>query len=209
MRVLAIHTAQRTCDVALVADGTPLAARTEALPTGQDRRLPGLVGAVLAEAGLTLPELDRLAVVTGPGSFTGVRIGVAFARGLGLVSGRPVIGVTTLQAALPHGYSGPALVALQARRRPPDQTVWVQSFVAGRADGPPSEERLGDLAGLARGRAVFSDWPGGIPGLAELTQAAPSALEAARHAAGMDPSTAPADPVYVRAPDAALPTAPR
>lgn len=209
MRILAIHTAQRGCDVALVADGRPVTVRTDAEPTGQDQRLPGLVRTVLAEAGLTLGSLDRLAVVTGPGSFTGVRIGVAFARGLALVSGRLVIGITTLQAALPHGFAGPALVALQAKRRPPDQTVWVQTFTAGRSDGPPTEERVDDLAARAAGRMVFSDWPDGLTALADFRLAAPSAVEAACHAAGMDPSAAPADPVYVRPPDAALPMGPR
>ena len=84
MLILAINTAEAACDVAVVRGAEILAEQREDLQRGQDGRLPGLVDDVLARADTSLTDLDRLAVVTGPGSFTGIRIGVAFARGLAL-----------------------------------------------------------------------------------------------------------------------------
>ena len=65
---------------------------------GHAERLPGLLSAVLADAGLTLGSLDLLAVTVGPGSFSGIRTGLAAARGIALVTGARVIPVTTLEA---------------------------------------------------------------------------------------------------------------
>ena len=90
---------------------------------GQAERLLPLLEALLADAGLVWADLTRLAVGTGPGNFTGVRIAVAAARGLALGLGIPAIGVTRLEA-LAHGLPRPLTVIEDARR----DEAYVQEF---------------------------------------------------------------------------------
>ena len=209
MIVLGIHTAGPCCDLALLKDGNALADAQEAMSRGQDARLPGLLSELLAENSVALNEIDRFAVVTGPGSFTGIRVGVAFARGLALATGSPCIGVTTLEATLPLGQQGSAIVALPARKRPPDITFWTQTFRTGMATGAAKEMRVENLAVLLRDHPhmVFGDPELVGPSLENtiVHSAGPSANRAAQVAAGLDPETRPARPTYARAPDAALP----
>src|ERR1700733_13508071 len=98
MRVLSVNTVGDACEGALMVDGHILAVRSEAMVQGHDARLAPLVGEVMNEAGLEFGELDRIAVIVGPGSFAGVRVGVAFARGLALALNVPAMGVTSLEA---------------------------------------------------------------------------------------------------------------
>ena len=86
MLILALNTAFAALEGAVVRDGEILADARDDMARGQDRQLPDFVERLLASAGVTLAEIDRIAVVTGPGSFTGIRIGVAYARGLSLVT---------------------------------------------------------------------------------------------------------------------------
>uniref|UniRef100_UPI000A02C701 tRNA (adenosine(37)-N6)-threonylcarbamoyltransferase complex dimerization subunit type 1 TsaB n=1 Tax=Henriciella aquimarina TaxID=545261 RepID=UPI000A02C701 len=139
MLTLGINTSGPACDVALVRDGEMVAHGFEALTRGQDARLPGLVRDVVADAGETLQSLDRIAVVTGPGSFTGVRVGVSFARGLALALKIPCVGITALEAALEEGQQGSAIVLLPAKRRPPEISWWAQRFRTGAAVDQPEE----------------------------------------------------------------------
>ncbi len=107
MKVLAIDTALDACSVALVRDGGTLTSRSEQMQRGQAERLAPLVREAVAEAKLPFAELDRIAVTTGPGSFTGVRVGLSFARALALALGKPCVGVSTLEAlALADGEDG-------------------------------------------------------------------------------------------------------
>jgi tRNA threonylcarbamoyl adenosine modification protein YeaZ len=99
--------------------------REEAMATGQAERLMPLLEEVLAEAGIGWRDLSTLAVGTGPGNFTGVRIAVAAARGLALALGMPAVGVTRLEA-LAHGLPRPLRVIEDARRG----MVYVQDFPA-------------------------------------------------------------------------------
>lgn len=98
MRILAIDTALDQCAAALVDDGRVLAQRVEPMRRGHAEALAPMVQAVMAQAGVGFAALDRAVVTIGPGSFTGVRIGLAFARALGVARAIPVIGVTTLEA---------------------------------------------------------------------------------------------------------------
>ncbi|MHA7898441.1 MAG: tRNA (adenosine(37)-N6)-threonylcarbamoyltransferase complex dimerization subunit type 1 TsaB [Henriciella sp.] len=209
MIILAFHTAGPACDLAFVRDGQVVSQRQERMARGQDARLPDLTQTVLDEAGLGLAEIDRFAVVTGPGSFTGIRVGVAFARGLALATGAPCIGVTSLEAALPRGQQGSAIVALPAQKRPPDITFWTQTFRTGMATDAAKERRASDLVQLLEEHPhnVFGDRDAltAILGEGIVHAAAPSAAGAALHAARLDPETRRARPTYARAPDAALP----
>ena len=209
MLILGLHTAGPACDLALVKDGEIIAERKEEMMRGQDARLPGLMGDVLAEAKTDLNSIDRFAVVTGPGSFTGIRVGVSFARGLALATGAPCLGVTSLEAALPAGQQGSAIVALPAQKRPPDITFWTQTFRTGMATGPAQEMSAEALRSLLREHPhmVYGDADLVAPHLEgqNVHAATISAFGAARCAANLDPETRPATPTYARAPDAALP----
>ena len=98
MNILAVDTALGACSVAILADETVLAHRLELMERGQAEALAPMVECAMRKAGITFAALDRLAVTTGPGTFTGQRVGLAFMRGLRLALQRPLIGVTSLEA---------------------------------------------------------------------------------------------------------------
>ena len=167
---------------------------------GQAERLLPLLGELLAEAGLGWRDVTRLAVGTGPGNFTGIRIAVAAARGLALGLGVPAIGVGRLEA-LAHGLPRPVLVAEDARRG----EVWVQVF----DDNGPGDLAL--LSGPELG-AVFAGYPATgsaahRTGGPVLDQPLPLAECIARIAAIRTPGPPPA-PIYLRPADAAPPADP-
>jgi tRNA threonylcarbamoyladenosine biosynthesis protein TsaB len=97
MLVLALDTTTTVLSCAVARDGVVL---YEDVHEGRAhaRRLPGALMALLSSAGLTLPEIDVFAVATGPGSFTGLRIGIATMQGLAFAAGKPLVGVSGLDA---------------------------------------------------------------------------------------------------------------
>ena len=99
MRVLAIDTALEACSAAVLDTVRGIVAQ-ESLPMvrGHAEALMPLVARVLDAAQIDFAEIDRIAVTTGPGSFTGLRVGISAARGIALASGRPAIGLSTLAA---------------------------------------------------------------------------------------------------------------
>lgn len=213
MNVLALHTAGGACDICIAAE-TRLTHRIETMSRGQDAALPSLLNDTLKEANLNLKDIDRVSIVTGPGSFTGLRIGLAFARGLGLALGVPVIGVNTLEAAASLSGDTPVRVALMAKKRPPDRSWWVDTVEAGRGAvrGPQElgEEALAALH-VRDPRPIVTDDTNQLgkllPG-ASILQGAPSAVTAAQIACQTeDPTTRPPLAAYVREPDADLPKA--
>lgn len=118
MKLLAIETATDTCSVALLCDGAEKALH-EHLPRRQTERVLPMVDELLAAAGMPLGALDAIAFSRGPGAFTGVRVAVSIAQGLGFAAGVPLVGVSTLActaqaAATLHG-PGHWLVAQDAR----------------------------------------------------------------------------------------------
>lgn len=119
MLLLALDTAMAACSVAVLRQGVerPLAQALVPMEKGHAEALPPLVQQVLADAGIAFAALDRITVTTGPGTFTGVRIGLAFARGLGLALNIPVIGIDTLTAiAANEDHTVPRLVVADARK---------------------------------------------------------------------------------------------
>lgn len=95
MRILAIDTATEACSAALWNDGST-SAHFELCPREHTQRILPLVQDILNESGVMLTELNALAFGRGPGSFTGVRIGIGIAQGLALGAALPMIGVSTL-----------------------------------------------------------------------------------------------------------------
>jgi len=96
MRLLVLDTTGPACCVALREPGQADIVCVEEMARGQAERLAPMVEEVLAEAGLNPRDLDRIGVTTGPGSFAGTRVGVAFARGLALATGADVVGISNL-----------------------------------------------------------------------------------------------------------------
>lgn len=97
VKILALDTATENCSVALLVDDK-VYVRSEVAPRDHTKKILPMVDEVLKEAGLTLAELDALAYGRGPGSFTGVRIGIGIAQGLAFGADLPMIGVSTLEA---------------------------------------------------------------------------------------------------------------
>lgn len=116
MLVLAIDTTTSVCSVALARPGCLVAEVTTNLPRTHSQRLLPLIDGLMKEAGLLPQELGLLAVSRGPGSFTGLRIGVTTIRALGLALNIPVVGVSTLQVLAHNFTSGLICPVLNARR---------------------------------------------------------------------------------------------
>lgn len=133
MRILALDSSTAACSAAIWQSGCPdgqlIARRYEAMARGQSEALAPMAQAVLQDAGLSVRHMDSLAVTTGPGAFTGVRIGLAMARALGVSAGLPVVGVPTL-LAVAHGVPQPereaawTLVIMDTKR----EDIYVQLF---------------------------------------------------------------------------------
>ena len=191
--LLALDCAGPWCAAALLLPDRVIL-RDEPMEKGQAERLIPMLEELLAEGGIGWGDLTALAVGTGPGNFTGVRIAVAAARGLALGLGIPAIGVTRLEA-LAHGLPRPVIVIEDARRG----QSYVQLFTPGGA-GPA---HLAD-----RVRAVCPA-TGSAAGPDALPPAMPLAEAIARIAAlRLDDDTPPPAPFYLRGADAAPPADP-
>ncbi|GHD39947.1 tRNA (adenosine(37)-N6)-threonylcarbamoyltransferase complex dimerization subunit type 1 TsaB [Thalassobaculum fulvum] len=221
-RLLALDCSAGACSVAVSDAGGVLAAAGTAMNRGHAEALMPMVERVMAEAGLGWDRLDAVAATVGPGSFTGVRIGLAAARGIALAAALPTVPVTTLEAVAEAAGAGtaPLLVVLDTKR----SDLYGQWFGAGgdALDGP----RVATAAALLAAR------PAGAEGCRLAGDAAPGLLKAAGDA-GLDPrlvagfgpdaravaavalrrlasgGAAPLTPLYLRAPDVTPPTAAR
>lgn len=214
MRVLVVDTSLGLCTAGVfVVEGgaaRPLGLRSEAMSKGHQERLGGMVRDAVAEAG-GFGAVDRVGVAVGPGSFTGLRVGLAFAQGLGAALDRPVVGISTLDALAASAPAAPAVAALiDARRGQIYARFWRDGVARGPA-GALSIEAARDLAAaLGDGaRLIGSGAPliaGDVPGAAALDLPGPSPEALARLAAAADPAANPPRPLYLRAPDATPPT---
>src|SRR6516164_4313362 len=133
MRVLAIDTPPEACSVAVLDTGRADLRVQESLPMqrGQAEALMPLVAQIPESAQLDFTDLDRIAVTTGPGSFTGLRVGIAAARGIALATGKPAVGLSTLAAfaapLIAADDSLPVVAAIDARH----DHVYLQVFGPG------------------------------------------------------------------------------
>jgi tRNA threonylcarbamoyladenosine biosynthesis protein TsaB len=195
VRLLALDCCLDACQAAVVADGAVLAEASEAMTRGHQERLALMAREVMTAAGLAFADLNAVAVTVGPGSFTGLRVGLAFAKGLALALELPCVGVGTLAAlaASVPGSGGRGAVIDNGRGQ-----VWLQRFEGETALGPPetvATEALAD-AGLLVGPTATRL---AAPGQAAIDLAWPTPLAVARRAAT---HPEPARPLYLRAPDA-------
>lgn len=216
MLILAIDTALDACAAAVLdTEAGELIAR-ESLPMkrGHAEALMPLIARVMQAARLSFTALDRIAVTTGPGSFTGLRVGISAARGLALAAGKPAIGLTTLSAyaasIVSQNRPAPVISAIDARHdhvyvqivagdgsqlvRP--QVLSIDDAIAASTFGAP--HLVGNAAGLLADR-----WPKDAPApIAVEPEAAPDIAWVAWLGAAADPHSTPARPFYLRAPDA-------
>jgi tRNA threonylcarbamoyladenosine biosynthesis protein TsaB len=216
MLILAIDTALDACAAGVLDTeaGKLVARESLAMKRGHAEALMPLIARVMKASGIAFTSLDRLAVTTGPGSFTGLRVGLSAARGIALAADKPVVGVTTLAAyaapVVSKSAEQPVISAIDARH---DQ-VYYQA-VSGSGSSliwpriGPVEEALGasrfgapHLVGNAAGM-LAERWPAhASPPFKVDTQPAPDIAWVAWLGAAVSPDTAPARPFYLRAPDA-------
>jgi tRNA threonylcarbamoyladenosine biosynthesis protein TsaB len=200
--ILTFDTSAAHCAAVLLKDGAIHGATITAMQKGQAEQLFPILETVLAAGQSDWKSLTALAVCTGPGNFTGIRISVAAARGLALSLGIPAIGVSRLQG-IARDTTGPTTAVIDARQN----RFYTQAFLNGT---PAGDINLIDLADLIVPN-ILTDAPLASPNAPPATVIAPQTILAnlAHHAATLLHSAQPRPaPLYVRAPDAALPADP-
>jgi tRNA threonylcarbamoyladenosine biosynthesis protein TsaB len=216
VKVLALDTCLDACSAAVCEDGVAIAVLSEPMSRGHQERLAPMVAEVMAQADVAFDALGLIAVTVGPGSFTGLRVGLAFAKGLALALGVPCVGVGTLEAlaaSASEAKFGKAFVAaaVDARRG----QIYLQAFIDGRAAMAP--DALQPEIAAAR---LAELWPGGpatlvgsgsglvagvLPSATISDCLAPNPVAVARAALRLKSPYPPPKPLYLRAPDARLP----
>ncbi len=215
MTLLAFDTSMGACSAAVWRDGV-VARRFQAMSRGHAEALFPMIREVMAEAGISFADLHAIAVTRGPGSFTGVRVGVAAARGLALAADKPVIAATSLEA-IAHGAAQrltpqqarePFVVAMDARRG----ELYCQQFAGGRAVSDAQALSPEDCAhtmpheeciAVGSGAPLLANAAGPDQRvIALMPDALPDAADLAAICADRAPETAPLSPLYLRAPDA-------
>ena len=213
MKILAVDTALGACSVALLDDERVLAHRFEPMDRGHAERLAPMVEEVAREAAVDFASLDRLAVTTGPGTFTGQRVGLAFMRGLRVALHRPLVGITTLaaMAAQAKAETGAAFaIPLHDARR---DEIYLEIENRLPPSVLPFEEVIALLRGLADDKATLAG-----TGASRVCDALanqfllssvrqPDALWVALLATTAEAPDGAPRPLYLRAPDAKLPAA--
>jgi tRNA threonylcarbamoyladenosine biosynthesis protein TsaB len=184
--LLAIDTAAPRLQLAVLRDGDRVETLSEDMATGQAERLFPAIDELFSRAAVAYADLTRITVTTGPGSFTGLRIGLSAARGLGLARDIPVLGIPSL-AALSLAVAGPSAVLLDAKRG----EAYVQIFTA---PGVPASE-----AALLPTDAAQALVPAGTP---LITSPFVDIAALARFAREADPDAYPPEAAYIRDADA-------
>lgn len=210
MIVLALDTCLDACSVAVLEDGRVRAQASHPMGRGHQEAIAPLTAEVMAQASLAFADLDRIGVTIGPGSFTGLRVGLAFAKGLGAALAIPVVGVGTLAALAEPLGPGLVFAVIDARRG----QVYLQAFADGRPLMAPDALEVATAAArvaeLSGGRdAVLAGSGAGLladlmPGARLVDAPACDPTAVARLAAAQASPVTPR-PLYLRAPDARLP----
>jgi tRNA threonylcarbamoyladenosine biosynthesis protein TsaB len=212
--ILAVDTCLAASSIAVLDGDVVRAARSEPMTRGHQERIAVLAREVTGEAGVRFPDLTRIAVTVGPGSFTGLRVGLSFAKGLAMALSIPCVGVGSLEA-LAATANAPGFVAgvLDAKMG----QVYLQVFDGGKALMAPDALEVGVAA--ARLAELYAGGPAvligsGAPLLADvlpdatvLTPAFVDPVAVARLAAARPAPTHSPRPLYLRAPYAVAPVA--
>lgn len=207
MLILSLDSAGGSCGACVWRDGNTLAAAEDVMERGQDQRLMPLILEIMKKANIAFEALDRIAVTRGPGSFTGLRIGLAAARGIGLAAGKPVVGIDRFsifhaQAAIPGKN---LLVLINAKRKELFCRFYPASGAAHEAIMMTPEDILAFLKDKPEA-IVTGDIT--LPGLPSFQKPAePETVTCAALAARAKPGgpTVLPRPLYLRAPDVTLP----
>lgn len=216
--ILAVDTCLAASSVAVLDGDTVRAARSEPMTRGHQERIAVIAREVAAEAGVKFADLTRIAVTVGPGSFTGLRVGLSFAKGLATALWVPCVGVNTLEAlaaSAPRENGAPGFVAgvLDAKMG----QVYLQVFDGGKALMAPDALEVG--VAVARLAELYSGGPATLigsgaplvaevlPGAAVLTPDFADPAAVARLAAARPVPTHSPRPLYLRAPYAVAPAA--
>ena len=215
MLVLAIDTALEACSAAIFdsGQGAIIAGETQFMARGHAETLMPLLDGVMREAGLDFFALDRIAVTVGPGSFTGLRVGIAAARGIALAAKKEVVGITTL-AALAAPYLAaepniPVAATIDGRHRHVYFELYgTQGHVLLSPRIIPVEDAVHAAAGATArlvgsgSRMMTEIWPEPmhLPSIDE--RRAPDIDWVARLGAAAQLREAPPKPLYLRPPDA-------
>jgi tRNA threonylcarbamoyladenosine biosynthesis protein TsaB len=218
MRVLAIDTALAVCSAAVFDSDLDRALGRESVPMsrGHAEALMPLIVRVMEASQTDFSELDRIAVTVGPGSFTGLRVGIAAARGIALAAAKEAVGVSTLAAyaapCIADDLADVVLAAIDARH----DHLYMQVF-----GGTGRTLRAGGYADLATARQAMEEAEGNVhlagpaapillgewpatrsEPIMRAAGPAPEIEWVARLGVAADVATAPATPLYLRAPDA-------
>ena len=186
-----------------------LVSHVEPMHRGHQERLAPLVAKAMAEAELSFDQLERVAVTIGPGSFTGLRVGLAFAKGLGQALAIPVIGVGTLEAIAAPFADRPGVIFAVLTAKPGH--VFAQAFEGGQPVSIPNDltldaagallDQLSESGPITLVGTSLDHFPRVGAGRYLVEQADPVII--ARLAERQ--SILPPQPLYLRAPDAKLP----
>ncbi|MBZ6077077.1 tRNA (adenosine(37)-N6)-threonylcarbamoyltransferase complex dimerization subunit type 1 TsaB [Microvirga puerhi] len=216
MRILAIDTALSACSACLWESGTaePLARETIPMERGHAEALLPLIDRVTSQVDGGFGALSRVAVTVGPGSYTGLRVGIAAARAIGLAAGIPVVGVSTLSAFLAPLMSGERRGLFTAAIDAKHGQIYVQAIGAGgRAIISPGLMGYRDVirllgsgpllvAGTAAAALTAEARAQGVEVVVIDDAPGPDITWVARLGAMADPSQALPKPLYLREPDA-------
>src|SRR5947209_7562349 len=215
MRILAIDTALPACSACVLDSDAdePISSETIPMARGHAEALLPLLERVVAHAGGGFASLDRVAVTVGPGSFTGIRVGLAAARAIAVARRIPVAGVSTLAAlAAPlivEGADGIIVAAIDALHG----SVYVTGYAAsGRAILSPRHSAVRDavralgagplrITGSGAPMLAIEAWSMGLKAEVLGERIAPDIAYVARLGIAADPASAPARPLYLKAPD--------
>jgi tRNA threonylcarbamoyladenosine biosynthesis protein TsaB len=216
MRILAIDTSCGAAAAAVVESSRlePLAVLSRTMTRGHAETLAPMVAEAVRSIDGGVGSLDRIAVTTGPGSFTGIRVGLAMARAMGLVVGIPVVGVSTLAAFAAQLLSVPRQGVIAPAIDARHGSAYFQLFESsGRPLGPPRCDALrecvrqiGDGPALLAGDAALllaaEARRAGLPYDLDSATDAPDIVAVARMGLALDPAANPARPLYIKPPDA-------